>query len=162
MNRWDELFRMRDEHREQVKNARGSIKFKELEWEVNRQGKMKWYLHPAKKDTGHRAIMMYVQEIPPGSRSGKVKHQGGSAFFIWKGRGYSIINGKKYEWEADDALLLPIDIFNGATYQHFNSDPGNPALLIYAQANTTDSLGVDLGVGFEQLENCPEYEASVR
>lgn len=159
MNLWEELFSLRDQQREQLKTARPVVRFKEIPWEWNKQGKMKWYLHPSIKDTAHKAIMVYVQEIPPGSRSGKIKHQGGNGFYIWKGRGYSIINEKRYDWEEEDLLILPIDKDKGVTYQHFNADPLNPALLIYAAPNVAHSLGVDLGIGLEQMENCPEYDA---
>jgi hypothetical protein len=30
--------------------------------------------------------------------------------------------------------------------------------LISVEANTVGALGMDRGSGFEQLENCPEYE----
>ncbi len=162
MNLWEDLFRLRDQQREQLKTAKCVVKFKEIPWEWNRQGKMKWYLHPSIKDSAHRELIVYVQEIPPGSRSGKIQHQGGNAFYIWKGRGYSIISDKRFDWEGEDLLVLPIDKDKGVTYQHFNSDPSNPALLIYAAPNVVDSLGVDLGIGLEQLENCPEWEAEAR
>ena len=161
MNLWQDLFRLRDQQREQLKHIRSVVKFKEIPWELNSQGKMKWYLHPSIKDTAHHALIVYVQEISPGSRSGKIKHQGGTVFYLWKGKGYSIINEKRYDWEGEDLLILPIDKDKGVTYQHFNSDPSNPALLIYAAPNVVDSLGVDVGIGLEQLENCPEWDAEV-
>ena len=160
MNLWDNLFDKRDKQREEMKTARAVVSFDDLPWEINRQGKMRWYLHPAIRDTAHHESIIYVQEIPPGSRSGKIQHQGGTAFYVWKGRGYSIINGKRYDWEEEDVILLPVSVdwAKGITYQHFNSDPNNPAFLVAAAPNVYDALGVDLGVGLEQLEDCPEYQ----
>jgi hypothetical protein len=43
-------------------------------------------------------------------------------------------------------------------YQHFNGDQKNRVRLISVEANTVGALGMDRGCGFEQLENCPEYE----
>ena len=162
MNVWEETFRMRDEQRERLKTARSLVRFDELPWEINRQGKMRWYLHPSIMDTAHRELICYVQEIPPGSRSGKIVHQGGAGFYVWKGRGYSIINDTRYDWEEEDVILLPISVQwdTGVTYQHFNSDADNPVLLIFAMPNCWDALGVDMGIGLEQLEDCPEYKAS--
>lgn len=159
MNLWDELFKLRDTQREQLKTARAVVRFKDIPWEINRHGKMKWYLHPAILDTAHRSLIVYVQEIPPGSRSGKLKHQGGNAFYVWKGKGYSIINDKRYDWEQEDVIMLPVDMRNGISFQHFNADSNNPVLLVYVAPNVTDPLGVDLGIGLEQLEDCPEYRA---
>jgi gentisate 1,2-dioxygenase len=157
-NLLDELLKRRDEEREQLKNARPVVKFKDTAWELNRYGKVKWYMHPSIKDTAIRTMLVYVLEIPPGSRSGKIQHQGGIGFFIWAGRGYTIINGKRYDWEQDDILAVPV-VPEGVTYQHFNADPANPARLLSASPDVMGPLGVDMGAGLEILEDCPEYKA---
>ncbi len=159
MDLWNELFKMQEAQGKQRKKARVVLQAEDTPWEINRQGKMKWYLHPAVKDTCHQAFMAYVQEIPPGSRSGKIRHQGGTTFYVWQGKGYSMINGKKHIWEKDDTIILPvsIDYVQGVTYQHFNSDKKNPALLLAIAPNVVDSIGVDMGIGLQQLEDCPEY-----
>ncbi len=162
MTLWDELIKMRDEQRADLKGARALVRYDDLPWETNPQGKMRWYMHPAIKDTAHRELLCYVQDIPPGSRSGKLLHQGGATFYVWKGKGYSIINDVRYDWEEEDVILLPISVEwdKGVTYQHFNGDKDNNVLLIYSRPNAYHALGVDLGIGMEQLEDCPEYSAS--
>jgi len=159
LNRLEELIKMRDEQRAHVKLGRPVIRFKDIPWEINQQGKMKWYLHPNIKDVVHRAIVIYVQEIPPGSRSGKIQHQGGWFTYIWEGKGYTILNGKRHEWEAEDMVFFPVDSENPTVFQHFNTDPEKPALLIAGIPNLYEPLGVDLGTGFEILEECPEWKA---
>jgi gentisate 1,2-dioxygenase len=154
----EELFKQRDQWREGMKNAMSLVKGQKLDWEINRQGKMKWYLHPAMKDRAIRSLVVFMQEIPPGSRSGKQKHQGGLVHYILEGKGYTVINGVKHDWEAGDVVVLPI-FPDGLQYQHFNADPENRALFIAAEPNLFDALGVDMGSGFEQLESCPDYRA---
>lgn len=161
-NMWDGLEKLRDSQRKQWEKAPPVIRFGEVPWELNKYGKLKWYIHPLIKQTGDRSMMIYILEIPPGSRSGKIKHQGGKAFYIWKGKGYTIINDEKCEWEEEDVLLLPIVPEVGITYQHFNTDLENPALLVGAQPNVFSMVGVDLGVGLEVLETCPEYKVIKR
>ena len=39
-------------------------------------------------------------------------------------------------------------------------DKDNNVLLIYSRPNAYHALGVDMGIGLEQLEDCPEYSAS--
>ncbi len=155
-NLLNELFRMRDDWRERMSKAASLVKGKDLPWEINRHGKMKWYLHPALQDRAIRSLIVFVQEIPPLSRTGKQKHQGGLVHYILEGRGYTILNGKRYDWEEGDCVVLPI-LPDGVQYQHFNSDPDKPVLFIAAQSNLFDALGVDLGSGFEQSEDAPEY-----
>lgn len=157
INFWEKLFELRDKDRENKKTALVTIHGEDLPWELNRQGMMRWYLHPIIEDTVINPFIYYVQEIPPGSRSGRVKTQGGQIFYIWEGKGYTILDGVRHDWEAGNVVQIPLRPM-GVIYQHFNSDPKNPVRLISVEANTVGALGIDRGCGFEQLENCPEYE----
>jgi len=154
-NLLDDLFERRDEWRARMSEAATLIKGKHLPWEENRQGKMKWYLHPALNDRAMRSLLVFVQEIPPGTRTGKQKHQGGLAHFILEGRGHTILNGDRHEWEAGDTVVFPI-LPHGVEYQHFNDDFKAPALFLAAQPEIFDIIGVDMGSGFEQLEDAPK------
>jgi gentisate 1,2-dioxygenase len=154
---WEETFKRRDQQRQEIEQAEKVVAFDKLPWEINQQGKIKWYLHPALHPTAMSSLTVYVQEIPPGSRSGKLLHQGGKIIFVWAGRGYTVINDKRYDWKKDDVVVLPI-FPDGITFQHFNADPENPARLLVASPNLDEVLGVDMGCGLEQLENAPEYQ----
>ena len=160
-NYWDEFFRLRDEERERHKDAVVMVKGKDLPWETNKQGIMQWYLHPCIDDTIIKPFIFFVQEIPPGSRSGKLTFQGGQVIYAWKGRGHTILDEVKYEWKAGDVIQFPLRL-PGVTFQHFNDDDKEPALLICVEADTVGALGMDKGSGFEQREFLPEYEAKSR
>jgi len=155
MTLWDALIERRDQQRQEIEEAPLVVSFDELPWENNPQGRMRWYLHPAKKPQAINSIVVYAQEIPAGSRSGKIHHQGGRVFFVWKGRGYSVVDGVRHDWEAEDLINLPINP-EGVTYQHFNLDPEEPALLLSVHNNFDESLGVDMGAGLEQIEDAPD------
>ena len=71
------------------------------------------------------------------------------------------MDGVKHYWEAGDVVQIPL-IPLGVIYQHFNTDQKNPLVLISVEANTVAALGMDRGSGFEQIENCPEYEKAKR
>ena len=51
VNHWEELLKLRDRQREQTRNGIQVIKEAELPQEVSRHGLLRWYLHPAIKDT---------------------------------------------------------------------------------------------------------------
>ena len=155
-NLFEELLRIRDAQREQKRKAIWLIKGKELPWEINRHGKMRWYMHPALEDVALRTLLLYMQEIPPGSRSGRQKCQGSIVLYVLEGRGYTILNSTRYPWKAGDLINLPIRL-EGITYQHFNADPEHRALLVAVEPNLVDVLGVDKGAGFDELEPAPEY-----
>jgi gentisate 1,2-dioxygenase len=155
-NFWDELLDMRDEQRERLKSAIQVVRGSELPQETNRQGLMRWYLHPAIKDTVLSTLMFFEQEIPPGSRSGRLKFQGGQVMYILKGKGYTLIDGVKHPWEAGDVLNLPLRK-NGIIIQHVNESSTESAKFVAAEPNFFACTGVDRGSGFEQMEEAPEY-----
>ena len=107
-NGWNELLAMRDRQREARKTAVQVVRLSELPLENNQQGLMRWYLHPAIKDTVLNTQIFFEQEIPPNSRSGRVKFQGGQVIMILEGSGYTLVDGVKHAWEEGDVLNLPL------------------------------------------------------
>ena len=158
-NFWDELLAMRDRQREQRKAAVQVIKGAKLPQEISRQGLMRWYMHPAITDTVLTTHMFFEQEIPPGSRSGRLKFQGEQVMYILEGRGYTLIDGVKHSWKAGDVVNLPLRK-KGIVIQHFNEDPDQPAKFVAAEPNLFACTSVDRGSGFEQIEDAPEYRRS--
>ena len=160
-NYWEELLKMRDEQRAQLKDALQVVRGDELPQEVNPQGLMRWYLHPAIKDTVLQTFIFFEQEIPPGSRTGRMRFQGGQVIIILEGSGYTMLDGVKHSWSKDDVLNLPIR-GPGIVVQHFNTDPKNPAKFVAVEPNWFACTTVDRGSGFEQLEDAPEYQKAKR
>jgi len=155
-NHWDELLVLRDHEREQARTGIQVIKQSELPLEVSRQGLMRWYMHPAIKDTVLSVLLFFQQEIPPLSRSGRLKFQGGQVMLILEGQGYTLIDGVKHPWKAGDLVNLPLRA-NGIIVQHFNTDAQMPAKFVAAEPNWLECTTVDRGSGFEQLEDAPEF-----
>src|ERR1700741_4666283 len=156
VNHWEELLKLRDRQREQTKNGIQVIKQSELPLEVSRQGLMRWYMHPAIKDTALSVLLFFQQEIPPGSRSGRLKFQGGQVMLILEGEGYTLIDGVKHTWKAGDLLNLPLRA-DGIIVQHFNTDPQHPARFVAAEPNWLEGVSVDRGCGFGANEEPPEF-----
>jgi hypothetical protein len=155
-NHWDEIFAMRDRQRAEKRDALQIVSEEDLPLEVSRQGLMRWYLHPSITDTAISSYLFFQQEIPPGSRSGRLKFQGNQVMVILEGKGYTTIDGVKYPWKAGDLVSLPLR-GDGIIVQHFNTDPDKPAKFIATEANWLECTTVDRGCGFEQLEDAPEY-----
>ena len=157
-NFWDELLAMRDRQRENRKSGLQVIKGSRLPQEVNKQGLMRWYMHPAIKDTILTTHMFFEQEIPPGSRSGRLKFQGEQVMYILEGKGFTFVDGVKHHWQAGDVVNLPVRK-EGIVIQHVNEDDARPARFVAAEPNLFECTSVDRGSGFEQIEEAPEYVA---
>lgn len=147
---------MRDRQRAERANGLQMIRESELPLEINRQGLMRWYLHPSIRDTVLSTMLFFEQEIPPGSRSGRLKFQGGQVMMILEGSGYTLLDGVKHAWKAGDVLNLPLR-GDGIIVQHFNPDKEITAKFVAAEMNWFECTSVDRGSGFEQLEDAPEY-----
>jgi hypothetical protein len=157
-NLFGELIAMRDEQREQRGNGLQVVKEKDLPLETNQMGQMKWYMHPNIRDLCVNMMMVYQQEIPPGSRSGRIKFQGGQVIMILQGQGYTSVDGVKHTWKKGDVLNLPLRD-DGIIVQHFNTDTKETAKFLAVEPNWFDALSVDRGCGFEIQEEAPEHRA---
>lgn len=157
INCWEEMMKLRDQQRELQKTAVQIVRGADLPQENNPQGLMRWYLHPAITDTVLSSMLIYQQELPPGSRSGMLQFQGGQVIYIIEGRGHTLIDGVKHAWTAEDVLNLPLRK-DGITIQHVNDDPDKPAKLLAVEPNLLHCTGVDRGSGFEQLRESSDYK----
>lgn len=156
-NLWEEILQLRDRQRKEQEKAVWLIKGKDLPWENNKQGIMRWYMHPLLKTPCINTMKIFVQEIPPGGRSGRLHHPGNQVMFILEGQGYTVLDGQKHHWSGNDVVQLPLRV-KGVTVQHFNSDPEKRARFVACEPNSFLSAGVDRGSGFEQMEISPDYK----
>ena len=107
-NFWGELLALRDRQRAERKGGMQVLKRRDLPLESNRQGLMRWYMHPEIKDTVLSTYLCFEQEIPPGGRTGRLKFQGGQVIYVIAGRGYTLLDGVKHPWEAGAVINLPL------------------------------------------------------
>lgn len=142
------------------------LKPEEMPWEESRQGRLKHIAHP-RLPLRIKTVDAYIQEIPPGSRSGKHRHMAEEVLFILEGKGYDLhwdveaeigevyvwktdAEPTRWDWEAGDLVYIPPNTI----HQHFNTDPSRPARFIAATDRISKLMGV---TELEQLENAPEY-----
>lgn len=149
---FQEILKQRDAWRERTKRAPKVIKGSQLKLDDNQMGLYRWYMHPYNYDLPVRNAVFWVQEIPPGGHSGKMKNQGGRVHYVIEGAGYIVVDGARHEWRKGDLVLIPIKP-NGTVHQFFNPDPANGARLAVIEPNWYDCLGPDMGSGLEVLED---------
>ncbi|MBI4524633.1 MAG: cupin domain-containing protein [Deltaproteobacteria bacterium] len=151
----DQLFQLRDKQREIFAKGLRVVHGKERPLERNRNGYTKWYMHPMLDDTVTKALIVFVQEIPPGSKTGKQKTQGGMVLYVLEGSGTTVLDEDRHEWSQGDVINIP-QRDRGVVVQHLNNSSDKVARLLSVQPNLVDCLGVDRGAGFEQIEDAPE------
>lgn len=153
------------------RQRRKIIKPAEMPWELAPQGILKHMIND-QMNTRMETVDVYMQIIPPGSRSGKHRHLAEEALYVVEGRGYDLHQDcdvaitdtyhwipqdevKRFEWRAGDVIYVPPNTI----HQHFNADPERPARLISAINRIYKNSGLN---ELEQIETSPEYRPGVK
>jgi gentisate 1,2-dioxygenase len=124
-------------------------------WEISRQGRLKYYTGDPILGAATRLIRMFVQDLPPGARSGRHRHFNEAALYCLEGRGYSIVDGEHLDWEAGDLNIVHIN----STHQHFNADPDRPARLLAIHSGSVGGIFDFLGqLTVEQQEDSTVWQ----
>ncbi len=128
------------------------IRDEERPWENTRQGRLRYFLIPdLHPDTVLQQWRVFSQEIRV--QSGKHRHQGGVSIYILEGKGYTIADGKRYDWEKGDLLTLPVKP-GGVEHQHFNTSPDGPSRWM---AFVYLPLANHVALHLQQVEVSPDY-----
>jgi len=114
------LYSMRDEM-QRLRGMPRVIKGDKVRWKGGPQEYGKTLLDPHSGIT--QSLYIHYVDLAPQGKSKKHGHQNEALLYILEGRGYEIHDGKTYEWNAGDLVL----IHGGSVHQHFNADPDKPA-----------------------------------
>jgi quercetin dioxygenase-like cupin family protein len=103
----------------------------------------------------NRILALYIHQMPPNSYTETHKH-GEAIVYVLSGRGYSIVEGERYDWKAGDCIFVQPAIW----HQHFNSDPEHVSqhMAIYI-APMRDRIV--RGAEFVDWKTEPDYRPSV-
>jgi mannose-6-phosphate isomerase-like protein (cupin superfamily) len=152
-NFYDNWLTMWKRSEEEKSRARTSISTEELQWFRTKQDyKAALMVAP---ETGFRTwggITMGA-EIPSSWHTGCHSH-GEEAIYFVKGKGFSIIDDKQYDWEEGTCMFIPF----GSAHQHFN-DGSETAFYVSAMA---PHLEYYCGLAkFEQFDDCGENSGAI-
>ena len=152
-NPYERVMRQRKELAERNRTGPVVVRYEDREWFQTRQGKLRFYLDPVTfKDTPLQHRRVFLHDIK--TRSGKHRHQGGLVIYVITGKGYSVVDGERVDWQAGDLLLLPIKP-GGVEHQHFNLQPGADCRWIaFSYMPFFDHVASE----FTQTENSPLFD----
>jgi quercetin dioxygenase-like cupin family protein len=107
--------------RELAKKGRVVLRGRDAPWQQSRQGMSKYLLHDMTVlDSAVRDWVVFLKDIPA-SETGCHTHQGGLIIYVTRGRGWSVLDGVRYDWKEGDLLVLPIQP-GGCEHQHFRNE----------------------------------------
>ncbi len=103
-----------DDEQEERHKARKYINEEDLEWVRTKQD-WRAALLGARENGFVTCGATMLAEIPRGWHTGKHSH-GEEAIYIVEGKGFSVVDGLRYDWETGSCLFIPF----GIAHQHFN------------------------------------------
>jgi quercetin dioxygenase-like cupin family protein len=92
-----------------------------------------WVLGPGDEPFLTQTLQVHFVELKPGGSNHGHGHQNEATFYILEGKGYEIHDGKRYEWEKDDFVIVHSD----SVHRHYNASKTERALAIVFKAKAT-------------------------
>lgn len=156
-NDYEFAIRKGEEYFERARTGQIVIKPADREWQMTRQGRIMYFMMTGLYNkVPLQDWRVFIHDIK--THSGKHRHQGGLVIYVIEGKGYSIVDGERKDWEKGDLLLLPIKK-GGVEHQHFNSEPGKGCKWI---AFLHEGIMENLALLIEQTEESPQYKEQNR
>lgn len=124
------------EEEEKRKQSRVLVQGQGLVFKETPMGRIAYVIDP-RLGFHVRTLATLVAEIAPGRHSGAHRHVYEEIDYVLQGRGYSIVEDKKYEWKAGDVLSIPIF----AWHQHFNAGEESARFLVHTNRVGMENLG---------------------
>jgi hypothetical protein len=152
-NPYERTLKYRAEQRERSLNGPIVIARDDREVFLARQGRLRFFLDPGYyTEPPLQHWRVFTHEIR--TKSGRHRHQGGLVIYVLEGKGYSIVEGVRMDWEEGDLVLLPL-MPDGVEHQHFNLDPDKPSVwAAFIHIPIQEHLSSDL----QQSEASPEFK----
>ncbi|MBI4330331.1 MAG: cupin domain-containing protein [Chloroflexi bacterium] len=149
---YDQSYRIINEAARAREQGRIIIKGREIDFQQSRQALLKFLIHQNDwKSVATPYWSIFINRIKV--HSGKHVHQGGLALYVLAGKGYTVVDGVRYDWEEDDLILLPIKP-GGVEHQHFNAEPDKPSEWIAFIFNPMQEAAAHR---MEQKEDHPDW-----
>ncbi|MGR8025067.1 cupin domain-containing protein, partial [Burkholderia cenocepacia] len=97
------------------------------------------YVNPLTGGAVMPTIGASMQLLRPGQHTLAHRHTGSFVYQVAKGRGYSIIPGKRFDWEEKDIFVVP----SWALHEHANaSETEDACLFTFNDLPVMRSLGI--------------------
>jgi len=96
------------------------------------------YVNPVTGGHALPTIAAYAQMLRAGFDGQPHRHTTSAVYLVVEGSGYSIINGKRFDWTKNDVISMPM----WAWHSHHNPSNTDAVLLSYTDVPVFESLGL--------------------
>lgn len=141
-NFYDKWLKSWDEEEAERSAAKKFLPEEEQEWVRTKQD-YKAALLCGRENGFMTAGAVVLAIIPRGWNTGKHAH-GEEAIFIVQGKGFTVLDGQRYDWDAGSCLFMPY----GSVHQHFNSGEEEVRYL------SMTAIALERFAGVAKLDQC--------
>ena len=99
-----------------------------------------------------QSIETHIEVFAPGGYGQKHGHMNSAVFYVLKGKGHDVHDGRRMDWEAGDALLVE----NACVHQHFSDEPDDESIVLVMKAKP---LFLFMHMMFQKVVEFPPKEA---
>jgi gentisate 1,2-dioxygenase len=91
------------------------------------------YIDPTTGQPVFKTITFFAQMLQPGQKTLPVRTTSNLLVSPFEGAGYSVVDGKRYDWKEFDTLAIP----GGSWFEHHNTSSKEPLFLFVASDEPT-------------------------
>lgn len=96
------------------------------------------YVNPVTGGSTLPTLDCWIQLLRPGEHTQAHRHTGSAIYRVFRGEGYSVIDGRRLDWREGDTLALP----SWAWHEHANTGEGEAILFSMNDAPVLRALGL--------------------
>ncbi len=153
---YEKMVRHYQEWAERQKNGKLLVRGDERDYQVSRQGHIKYYMNALFTDTAVSSWAVFEHLVK--NQSGRHRHQGGIIIYVLEGEGATENDNELLEWRAGDLILLPIKP-GGSSHQHWNRDTSKGCRWV---AFRDLLVGHYIANAIDQLSEMPDLRGTAR
>jgi mannose-6-phosphate isomerase-like protein (cupin superfamily) len=98
-----------------------------------------------------QSIECHIDAYAPGGYGQKHGHMNSAVFYVLKGKGHDVHDGRRIDWEAGDALIVE----NACVHQHFSDDQDDETIVLVMKAKP---LFLFMHLLFQRVVDMPPKE----
>lgn len=112
------------------------------------------YINPSTGETANPTIAAWMQKLPSGFRSKAHRHTNSTIYHAFKGSGYTVINGVRFDWSKGDYFTIP----NWAWHEHVVTSSEDAYLFSVSDRPIMEKLYVQQEQAYEMNDGHQEIE----
>lgn len=112
------------------------------------------YINPKTGGSADVRIGTMMQKLSPGRQTKAHRHVHSAIYHVLEGKGYTVIDGQKFEWEKGDFFILP----PWSVHEHVNTGNADVLLFSFNDKPIMEKLELEYSEAYEEHGGHQEIE----